>query len=316
MDDGIDLMDDAGPRRGRREAPGIGRAAALGAGAALLLLLSAGGCQRTEEPSFQPEEQPSPGAEQQAAASGQGERPAAARSRAEDEAAGPAGGATAEGDTAAAAGAPATTDGDGDGGERHPALLDPSLADERAPDEYTVELDTTAGPVRIDVDRSWAPRGADRFYNLVKIGYFEDVAFFRVIEGFMAQGGIHGDPQVTRAWRTARIPDDPPTQSNTRGMVTFATSGPNSRTTQFFINFVDNSQLDQMGFAPFGKVQDMEHVDELHAGYGEGAPRGRGPSQGRINAQGNAYLRAEFPELDYIESARIVEDGDEDASTD
>ena len=192
-----------------------------------------------------------------------------------------------------------------------PRLLDPASLNEQAPARYTVELTTTEGPIRIDVTRAWAPRGADRFYNLVKAGYFTDVAFFRVIEGFMAQTGLHGNPEVNTAWRGAgRIEDDPVTQSNTRGMVTYATSGPSSRTTQFFINFADNSNLDDMGFAPFGRVQQasMAVVDRLHAGYGEGAPRGRGPMQALIQTQGNSYLRAQFPELDYIESARIVEE--------
>jgi len=275
--------------------------------AAVGVLVTASGCQRTEEPSFQPDDDRS-----SARAEGNEARPAAGPATAGDPAEtdrGDEGSAepptpaeAAEGDDAEEA------DGEAAAGEQHPALLDPSRATERAPDEYTVELQTTAGPILIDVERAWAPKGADRFYNLVKIGYFEDVAFFRVIDGFMAQAGISGDPAVTRAWRSARIQDDPPTQSNTRGMVTFATSGPNSRTTQFFINFVDNSRLDRMGFAPFGKVRDMKNVDALHAGYGESAPRGRGPKQGDITSRGNAYLKAEFPELDYIESARIVED--------
>lgn len=185
-------------------------------------------------------------------------------------------------------------------------LQDPSSATERAPAQYTVKLETTKGEILIDVTREWAPEGADRFYNLVKVGYYDDVAFFRVVEGFMAQVGIHGDPAVSRVWKAARIPDDPVRQSNTRGMVTFATSGPNSRTTQFFINFSDNSNLDGMGFSPFGRVSDMATVDALHNGYGEGAPRGRGPAQQRIQGEGNQYLRAEFPQLDYIRRATIV----------
>ena len=177
----------------------------------------------------------------------------------------------------------------------------------RAPDEYAVELDTTKGAIVIDVHRGWAPRGADRFYELVQNGYLTDVAFFRVIGGFMAQVGISGDPALNAEWRTKRIPDDPVKASNTRGTVTFATSGPDSRTTQFFINFGDNSRLDGMGFAPFGKVKDMAPVDALYDGYGEGAPRGRGPSQGRLQTEGNDYLRKSFPKLDYIKSARVIE---------
>jgi peptidyl-prolyl cis-trans isomerase A (cyclophilin A) len=187
-------------------------------------------------------------------------------------------------------------------------LLDPSAATEQAPDAFTVKLETTQGDVLIDVTRAWSPHGADRFYNLVKLGYYDDTAFFRVIGGFMAQVGIHGHPQVNEAWRPAQIQDDPVVESNLRGMVTFAkSSAPNSRTTQFFISFKDNSNLDGMGFAPFGKVRDMTAVDALYKGYGEGAPRGRGPNQGRAQMQGNSYFRADFPKLDYIVKASIVE---------
>jgi len=177
----------------------------------------------------------------------------------------------------------------------------------KVPNQYTVELDTTKGAIVIEVRRDWAPNGADRFYELVQKGYYTDVAFFRVINGFMAQVGISGDPSVNAQWRENRIPDDPVRASNSRGTVTFATSGPNSRTTQFFINFTDNSRLDAMGFAPFGKVKDMTPVDALYDGYGEGAPRGGGPDQGSMQSKGNAYLRESFPKLDYIKSAKIIE---------
>jgi len=177
----------------------------------------------------------------------------------------------------------------------------------RAPDQYTVELDTTKGAIVIDVRRDWAPHGADRFYELVRNGYYTDVAFFRVIGGFMAQVGISGDPALNAKWSEKRIPDDAVKASNTRGTVTFATSGPNSRTTQFFINFDDNSRLDAMGFAPIGKVKDMGVVDALYSGYGEGAPNGRGPSQPLMQSQGNSYLREGFPKLDYIKSAKVIE---------
>lgn len=173
--------------------------------------------------------------------------------------------------------------------------------------QYTVELDTTKGAIVIDVHPDWAPKGAARFRELVESGYFTDVAFFRVVGGFMAQGGISGDPALNVQWRAKPIADDPVKASNSRGTVTFATSGPNSRTTQFFINFGDNSRLDGMGFSPFGKVKDMAPVDALYDGYGEGAPRGRGPSQGQFQAQGNAYLKESFPKLDYIKSARIID---------
>lgn len=188
-----------------------------------------------------------------------------------------------------------------------PAAQPSQTEDQRAPDQFTVRLDTTKGPILIDVTREWAPHGADRFYTLVREGYFTDVAFFRVIEGFMAQAGIHGDPEMNARWRNRRIPDDPVRQSNTRGMVSYAMAGPGTRTTQFFINYADNSRLDGMGFAPFGRVRDMAAVDALYNGYGEGAPRGRGPDQSRIQREGNAYLRASFPQLDYIRSATIVE---------
>lgn len=175
----------------------------------------------------------------------------------------------------------------------------------RAPDRYTVRLDTTKGPVLIDVTRAWAPAGADRFYDLVRRGAYDDNAFFRAVPGFMVQVGIPGDPRVAAAWQTKRIPDDVPVEHNTRGMVSFATSGPNARVNQFFVNLGDNRRLDPMGFAPFGRVRDMTTVDALYMGYGEGAPQGRGPAQARIQREGNVYLRAEFPELDYIRSARV-----------
>lgn len=190
----------------------------------------------------------------------------------------------------------------------NPALLDPSLATEKAPDLYRVKMETTAGNLIIEVHREWAPLGADRFYNLVKIGYFSDVAFFRVIAGFMAQAGFHGNPAVSQVWLKSRIKDDPVTQSNLQGMVTFANGGPNTRSAQIFINYGDNSYLDNSGFAPFGKVvEGFESVSELYSGYGEGQPKGKGPAQGKIYSLGNDYLEAEFPELDYITRASIVE---------
>lgn len=188
-----------------------------------------------------------------------------------------------------------------------PTANEASQGKDGVPSQYTVELDTTKGVIVIEVRRDWAPNGADRFYELVQNGYFTDVAFFRVVGGFMAQAGISGDPAVNAVWREKRIPDDPVKASNMRGTITFATSGPDSRTTQFFINFSDNSRLDGMGFAPIGKVKDMAPVDALYDGYGEGAPRGRGPSQGQMQTEGNRYLKANFPKLDYIKSARIIE---------
>ncbi len=187
-------------------------------------------------------------------------------------------------------------------------LLDPP-ADEHAPEQFTVVLDTTKGEVRIDVTRAWAPLGADRIYSMVRLGYLSDTAFFRVIPRFMAQVGMHGSPEVNRVWSRRNLVDDPRTQSNTPGMVSFAqSSAPNSRSNQFFISLIDNSRLDGMGFAPFGRVRDMAVMNTIHSGYGESAPQGRGPTQGQTAAQGNRYLRASFPNLDYIRTARILEE--------
>ncbi len=187
------------------------------------------------------------------------------------------------------------------------ALLDPSRATGRAPDRFRVRFETTRGPFVVEVTREWAPRGADRFYNLVRAGYYDDVAFFRVIAGFMVQFGINGDPRVNTAWQVARIPDDPVTQSNRRGMVTYAMAGPDTRTTQVFINFRDNQGLDAQGFAPFGRViEGLPVVDSLYSGYGEGAPRGIGPDQGRAQGEGNAYLRGSFPRMDFVRTARVA----------
>ncbi|MFN2384077.1 MAG: peptidylprolyl isomerase, partial [Gemmatimonadota bacterium] len=185
---------------------------------------------------------------------------------------------------------------------------DPAM-NETAPDTFQVRFQTSRGDVVVEVHRDWAPHGADRFYNLVRNGFYDGARFFRVIEGFMAQFGVSGDPAVSAAWRNQRIPDDPVVASNTRGQITFATAGPGTRTTQLFINFGNNAQLDGMGFAPFGTVvSGMDVVDSLHAGYGEGAPRGRGPSQDRLQAEGNAYLERDFPDLDYIVKAEILGD--------
>jgi len=174
------------------------------------------------------------------------------------------------------------------------------------PDLFKVNLDTSKGPVVIEVHKDWAPLGAERFYQLVKSGYYDGARFFRVLPGFMAQFGIAADPQTTAKWKDANLQDDPVKQSNTRGMVTFATAGPNTRTTQMFINTGDNARLDSQGFAPIGKViSGQEAVESLFSGYGEGAPSGRGPAQQLIEIQGNAYLEKDFPELDFIKKASI-----------
>jgi peptidyl-prolyl cis-trans isomerase A (cyclophilin A) len=186
-------------------------------------------------------------------------------------------------------------------------LANPAALNEQAPATYKAQFDTSKGSFVLEVNRAWAPHGADRFYNLVKNGFYDNVRFFRVLTGFMAQFGINGSPAVSAKWRGANIPDDPVKQSNTRGMITFATSGPNSRTTQVFINFGNNAQLDRSGFAPFGHVvSGMNVVDKFYAGYGEGAPSGAGPDQGQTQAQGNAYLTKAFPKLDYVKKASIV----------
>jgi peptidyl-prolyl cis-trans isomerase A (cyclophilin A) len=170
-----------------------------------------------------------------------------------------------------------------------------------APDSFRVAFETTRGNFVVDVFRRWSPRGADRFHELVNAGYFRDVAFFRVLPGFVAQFGMHGDPAVNRQWEDKSITDDPVTESNARGTIVFATSGPNTRANQFFINYADNARLDGMGFSPFGRVvEGMGVVDSIYAGYGET------PDQARIAAQGNAYLQQRFPRLDYIRSASIV----------
>jgi peptidyl-prolyl cis-trans isomerase A (cyclophilin A) len=185
-------------------------------------------------------------------------------------------------------------------------LGDPSSLNEKAPAVYKAKFDTSKGTFVIEVHRDWSPNGADRFYNLVKNGYYNDVRFFRVIDGFMVQFGISGNPDLSAVWREARIPDDKVKESNQRGYVSFATAGPGTRTTQVFINFGDNAGLDGQGFSPFGQVvSGMDVVDSLFNGYGEGAPRGRGPDQGRMQMEGNAYLMTDFPKLDYVKKATI-----------
>ena len=191
-----------------------------------------------------------------------------------------------------------------------PGFTEPAKLTEKAPETFKAQFDTTKGKFTIEVTRSLSPNGADRFYNLVRSGYFKDIAFFRVIPGFMCQFGVHGDPNVSAKWREAAIADDPVKGSNTRGTITFATSGPNSRTTQLFINFGDNTSLDSRGFSPFGKViEGMDVVDKINGEYGEGAPRGIGPHQGHVQMEGNTYLKKDFPNLDYIKSATIVPAG-------
>ncbi len=189
-------------------------------------------------------------------------------------------------------------------------LLHPQddIMKQSAPATFRAKFQTSEGDFVIEAHREWAPRGVDRFYNLVRHGFYDGTCFFRVVSGFMVQFGIHGDAKISSAWRQERIQDDPVKQSNIRGFVSYAMAGPNTRTTQLFINYGDNSRLDQMGFAPLGRViEGMEVVDKLYAGYGEGAPRGKGPDQGRIQTEGNDYLRKNFPQLDCIKRATISE---------
>jgi peptidyl-prolyl cis-trans isomerase A (cyclophilin A) len=181
------------------------------------------------------------------------------------------------------------------------ALKDPAKLKDVAPETYRVNFDTSTGTFVVEVTRAWAPHGADRFYNLVKNGFFDGCRFFRVVPNFMVQFGINGDPKIQSVWRNARIPDDPGKQSNKRGSITFASAGPNSRTTQVFINFRDNASLDNQGFAPFGQVvSGLEVVNKINAEYRER------PQQQQIQSEGNAYLTKEFPKLDYIKAATIA----------
>jgi peptidyl-prolyl cis-trans isomerase A (cyclophilin A) len=186
-------------------------------------------------------------------------------------------------------------------------LKNPAQLNERAPDSFRARFDTSQGSFVIAVERAWAPLAVDRFYNLVKNGFYNESRFFRVLEGFMAQFGLHGDPSVQSAWRTANLKDEPAAKSNTRGFVSFTReSTPNSRYTMIFINFKDNSYLDADGFAPFGQVvAGMEVVDRLYSGYG----RQDIPDQRRILREGNAYLLAEYPKLDFVKTAAIEADG-------
>ena len=191
-----------------------------------------------------------------------------------------------------------------------PDLTNPATLKAQAPATFEAKFTTTKGDFTILVHRDWAPRGADRFYNLVRAGFFTDCTFFRVLRSprpFMAQFGISPNPAIAKVWQNANIPDDPNKTTNSRGRVTFATGGPNTRTTQLFINYGDNAFLDNQGFSPFGEVTEgMDVVDQFYAEYGEGAPQGRGPEQGRLQAEGKAYTDRNFPKLDHILKATIV----------
>jgi len=188
-------------------------------------------------------------------------------------------------------------------------LMNPAQLNETAPDKFQVRFDTSKGEFIIEVTRAWSPNGADRFYNLVKNGFFDNCRFFRVVKNFMVQFGINGDPKIERVWSGANIKDDPVKKSNLRGYITYATAGPNTRSTQVLINFEDsNAQLDSQGFSPFGKVtKGMNVVDSIFSGYGDMPSQGgKGPDPSRIEVEGNAYLEKSFPKLDFIKSATII----------
>ena len=190
------------------------------------------------------------------------------------------------------------------------ALLDPKspAVNLTAPAEFKVTLETSKGDLVVKVVREWAPKGADRFYSLVKNGYYDDCRFYRVLPKYIAQTGIHGDPKISMKWHEAPIDDDPVKQKNLRGRVSFAKGGPNSRTTNLFINLRDSTSLDSQGFAPIGEiVEGLDVADQLHSGYGDGAPKGRGPSQKKLYEEGNAWLQKDFKDLDYIKTAKITE---------
>src|SRR5690242_5397565 len=186
-----------------------------------------------------------------------------------------------------------------------PSLLHPARLNEKAPEKYQVRFDTTRGAFTVTVTRASAPLGADRFYNLVKHHFYDNAAFFRVVPGFVVQFGISSSPAVSAAWKNTEFKDDPVTQSNKRGSLTFATAGPNTRTTQVFINLKDNARLDGMGFSPFGVVDGngMNVVEMMYEGYGDNA----GPDQDQLEKQGDPYLKKGWPKLDYIKSGTLVQ---------
>lgn len=182
---------------------------------------------------------------------------------------------------------------------------DPESLTAEAPKKYRVKFETSKGEFEIMVRREWSPLGADRFYNLVRSGFYDDVRFFRVVEDFVVQFGISGEPGVSRVWPDAKIDDDPVVEKNTKGSISFAKSGKNTRTTQVFINLGDNTRLDAMGFSPFGRVvEGFAVVESLYSGYGEQLTK----QQHKIVAEGNSFLNARYPKLDFIEKATIVED--------
>ena len=176
------------------------------------------------------------------------------------------------------------------------------------PEVYRVKFETTQGDFTVEVTRAWAPHGADRFHELIRMRFYDQSRFYRVLKGFIAQFGVHRDFKVQDVWRTLFIPDDPPQQKNLRGTLAFAKSDPNTRSIEVFINLKDNAVLDEQGFVPFAKIVDgLEVVDRLYSGYGEMRPIGKDIDPGRVEEEANEYLVPRFPRLDYIKTARFVE---------
>jgi len=189
------------------------------------------------------------------------------------------------------------------------ALLAPNTAAlaQHAPDSFRVEFTTSKGKFVVKAFRAWAPNGVDRFYYLARNHFYDGERFFRAMPNFVVQFGLHGDPRVNDVWEDMRIPDDSVKQSNQKGFVTYAMGGPNTRTTQIFINLNDNKRLDPLGFAPIGRViEGMDVVEILYTGYGDGPPRGKGPEQEKIRKQGDAYLKPGFPLLDYVTRTKLI----------
>jgi peptidyl-prolyl cis-trans isomerase A (cyclophilin A) len=187
------------------------------------------------------------------------------------------------------------------------ALLNKSTSAEPAPEVFRVRFETSRGAFVMEAHRSWSPFGVDRFYYLVRRGFYDGTRFYRVLDRFIAQFGISGDPQISAAWEERLMPDDSVKhQTNLRGRVSFASFGPHTRTTQLFINYRDNASIDR-DYAPIAEVvKGMNVISSLWKGYGDAPPRGAGPRPARIFAEGEAYLAKEFPKLDYVKTARVA----------
>lgn len=254
--------------------------------AALLATFLLVSCQQKEQATPAPSQSEAPSA---AAGEAAGAKPAPAEASPAE---------TAPPETPAAEDASAKANSAG----TRPAQPTPARLPQKDPNVLTVRMKTTKGDIDIELHKDWAPLGVARFRELVESGYFDGARFFRVVPGFVVQFGIAANPLLTAKWDGSEIQDDPVLQSNTRGIVTFATAGRNTRTTQLFINLADNPRLDNMGFAPIGRVvRGMDSVESIDSRYGEA------PQQPRIEGEGEAYLSREFPNLDKIVSARVIE---------